>query len=70
MHLASALGTPLVAIYGITDPQKTGPLGNKSIVLQKSETRARDLPRVSLEAEEALKRVKADEVLKELQQIL
>lgn len=70
MHLASAVNTPLIAIYGITDPEKTGPLGKKSIVLQKSETRARDLPRVSAEAEEALKRVNADEVLKELMQLL
>ena len=27
MHLAAAVGTPLVALFGITDPGKTGPRG-------------------------------------------
>lgn len=35
MHLAAAVKTPLVAIFGSTDPVRTGPLGNKSIVLRK-----------------------------------
>jgi len=40
MHLASAVGTPVVGLYGLADAEKTGPLG-KHIVLQKKEaTRA------------------------------
>ena len=35
MHVASALGTPLVAIFGSTDPLRTGPLGKNSRVLYK-----------------------------------
>jgi ADP-heptose:LPS heptosyltransferase len=27
MHLAAALGTPLVALFGPTDPARTGPYG-------------------------------------------
>ncbi len=27
MHLSSAVGTPVVAVFGMTDPSKTGPLG-------------------------------------------
>ncbi len=27
MHLAAAAGTPVAAVYGLTDPAKTGPLG-------------------------------------------
>jgi lipopolysaccharide heptosyltransferase II len=27
MHLAAAVGTPVVALFGPTDPQRTGPLG-------------------------------------------
>ena len=27
MHLAAALGTPLVALFGPTDPSRTGPYG-------------------------------------------
>lgn len=34
MHLASALGTPTVAIFGSTEPQMTGPLGARTEVLR------------------------------------
>jgi heptosyltransferase II len=34
MHLAAALGTPLVAIFGSTSPELTGPLGERSIVVR------------------------------------
>ncbi len=36
MHLASAVGTPVVGLYGLADASKTGPLG-KHVVLQKNE---------------------------------
>jgi ADP-heptose:LPS heptosyltransferase len=34
MHLAALLGVPVVAIFGSTEPQLTGPLGNGHIVLR------------------------------------
>ncbi|MDX9744954.1 MAG: glycosyltransferase family 9 protein [Syntrophales bacterium] len=34
MHLAAALGTPVVALFGPTDPKRTGPHGSGHIVLQ------------------------------------
>ncbi len=34
MHLAAAVGTPVLAIFGPTDPQRTGPFGNGHCVLQ------------------------------------
>ena len=61
MHLAAAMGTPTVAVFGITNPAQTGPLGERTRVLQHSERRARAVPRVSPEAEAALRRVGADE---------
>ncbi len=33
-HLAGALGVPLVAIYGPTNPARNGPLGSRAIVLR------------------------------------
>lgn len=36
MHLASALGIPVVAIFGPTDPARNGPFGTPSIVLRNS----------------------------------
>jgi heptosyltransferase-1 len=41
LHLASALGTPVVGLYGPTDPARNGPYGGTSIVIRnpaKSET--------------------------------
>lgn len=34
MHIASALGTPLVAIHGPTDPALSGPLGPRAVILR------------------------------------
>jgi len=36
MHVAAALGVPLVAIFGSTDPRRTGPLGTVSRVIHKA----------------------------------
>ena len=66
MHLAAAVGTPLVAIYGITDPDKTGPLGTACRILQKSDIRSRSIPRESVEARTALDRITPNEVIHEL----
>jgi heptosyltransferase-2 len=54
MHLASALGTPVVAVYGMTDPAKTGPLGANARVIQDEGARARDIAQDSAEAEKRL----------------
>jgi heptosyltransferase I len=34
MHFAAAVGTPLVALFGPTDPGKTGPVGEHALVLR------------------------------------
>jgi 3-deoxy-D-manno-octulosonic-acid transferase/heptosyltransferase-1 len=34
MHLAAAVGTPVVAIFGPTDPALTGPYGEQHVVLR------------------------------------
>ena len=36
IHLASLVGTPVVAIYGPTSPVKSGPLGENNVVLYKN----------------------------------
>jgi len=39
LHLASALGTPLVAIFGPTDPARNGPYGGRNVVLRSPESK-------------------------------
>ena len=34
MHLAAAMGTPVVALFGPTDPLRTGPYGSGHVVIQ------------------------------------
>ena len=63
MHLAAALGTPLVALFGITSPEQTGPLGKSIRILQHSERRTRDIPRHSPEAQKALQAISVDETI-------
>ncbi|TAN37980.1 MAG: lipopolysaccharide heptosyltransferase II [Verrucomicrobia bacterium] len=63
MHLATAVGAPVVAIFGITDPARTGPLGTHDRILQHSQTQARAVPRTSAEAAEALATISVGEVV-------
>ncbi len=36
MHLAAALGVPVVGIFGPTNPARNGPFGTRNIVLRSS----------------------------------
>jgi len=70
MHLAAALGTPVVAIFGLTDPDRTGPLGRRGRILQASAVRARDIPRRSAEAQKVLERITPEAVYGAVQDVL
>lgn len=37
LHLASALGVPVVGLFGPTDPARNGPYGGRAVVVRKSE---------------------------------
>jgi heptosyltransferase-2 len=62
MHIAAAVGTPVVAVYGMTDPAVTGPLGSRCTVLQEGGERSRDIARDSQEAIERLASIKPERV--------
>ncbi|MBL7075888.1 MAG: lipopolysaccharide heptosyltransferase II [Kiritimatiellae bacterium] len=72
MHLATALGVPVVAVFGLTDPSLTGPLGaaNRVICGGAPEERTRDVPRESAEAEAALRSVTPAQVLNDVRAML
>lgn len=55
MHLAAAVGTPVVAMFGLTNPKQTGPIGPYTKCLQPPDIRgARKIPRNSSAAEQIL----------------
>ena len=64
MHLAGAVGVPVVGIYGITDPDKTGPLALRFKVVQNSSVKSRDIARNSDLAAEALSSITPEQVFK------
>ncbi len=39
MHLAAALGVPVVAVFGPTDPARNGPFGTSNVVLRSAASR-------------------------------
>ena len=70
LHLACALGRPVVGIYGPTDPSRNGPFGTRARVLRNPESRRdhtrRDAPEpglLTIAPEDVLKA--ADELLAE-----
>lgn len=62
MHVAAAVDTPVVALYGTTDPGKTGPLTDKARILQQANSRSRDVARDSREARDALAAITPEDV--------
>ncbi|HWT64654.1 MAG TPA: lipopolysaccharide heptosyltransferase I [Terracidiphilus sp.] len=50
LHLACALGKPVVGIYGPTDPSRNGPFGTRAIVLRNPESKRDHTRRAEPEA--------------------
>ena len=68
LHLACALGRPVVGIYGPTDPTRNGPFGARARVLR-SPTSRRDHSRKS-EPEPGLLTIQPEEVLRAAEELL
>jgi heptosyltransferase II len=69
MHLAAAVGTPLVAVFGITDPGKTGPRGGHCRIIQRDVERHRDIARDSDLARKCLASISPESVYSALQEL-
>lgn len=64
MHLAAAMGAKVVAIFGITDPEITGPLGDgHRVITSEDPDRRRELARDSERAARALHSIAPDTVI-------
>jgi len=69
MHVAAALGVPLVAIFGSTDPSRTGPRGRNSRVIYKPVSCAPCLKARCSQNRECMEAVTVDEVFKEVKHL-
>lgn len=63
MHIAAAVNTPVVALFGPTDPLLTGPYGNGHIVIQKNMDCAPCLERDCSQQHECMERITVDDVM-------
>jgi len=71
MHLAAAVGTRVVGLFGATDPAATGPLGEGHRVLQAEGVRgARAISRRSRAGEESLARLDPNRVFAAARELL
>ena len=71
MHLAATVRTPVVAVFGITDPTKTGPIGgNHRLIFRKDVSHSRELSRNSKHAMSVLSSIKGEEVGRAAMEIL
>ena len=66
MHLAAATGAPVVAVFGLTDWRRTGPLGTRAAVVRRPDVEARRaIARTSAEAAAVLASIPPDQVARE-----
>jgi heptosyltransferase-1 len=68
LHLASALGRPVVGIYGPTDPSRNGPYGTRARVLRSPESRRDHSRRTAPEA--GLLKITPEDVLSAADELL
>lgn len=70
MHLATAVDVPVVAVFGLTDPSRTGPLGRARVIAPAGVKVSRAIPRHSPEATRALASIAPERVAEALLEVL
>jgi heptosyltransferase-2 len=71
MHLAAAMGVPVVAVFGMTDPAKTSPLGEGHTILAAEDVEhRRDIRKDSAGAVAAMRSVRPERVLTAIRRYL
>ena len=68
MHLAAALGVPVVGIFGPTDPARNGPFGTRSIVLRSPSSPTTHARRSA--PDEGMLEISAEQVMAAARQLL
>lgn len=68
LHLAAALGVPVVALFGPTDPARTGPFGTRALALRHPESQTTSSHRQ--EAEPGLLKIGVEEAVSAARRLL
>lgn len=63
MHIAAAMGTKVVALYGVSEPAYTGPFGEGHIIIRHNEPCTGCTPERCIHDRECMKRISVDEVV-------
>lgn len=69
-HLAAAVKTPVIVIFGATDPAKTAPYSETAHVIQQSTVRGRDMVKNTNIANAALKAIDPESVTRKAVELL
>jgi heptosyltransferase-2 len=70
MHMATAVGIPVVAIFGSTDPITTGPWGDDHAIVRENVPCSPCLKRICPTDHQCMERITVDNVLKECEKYL
>lgn len=70
MHIAWAVGTPIVAIFGPTNHEKYGPTGKKDIIIRKPLPCSPCQSALCIKDNECMRNISADEVFQAVRNIL
>ena len=70
MHLAAALGTPVIGLFGPTDPRRVGPYGGASVALKKQFDCAGCRRNVCAREQACLRAISVEDVLAETARFL
>jgi heptosyltransferase-2 len=70
MHLAAALGRPVVAVFGATDPAVTGPIGPRVRIVADDGPRGRAIARRDADAEKRLAAISPERVYAALREAI
>jgi len=70
MHVAAAMGTRVVAIFGPTDPRTTSPLGRGHVIIRREVSCSPCLKRVCPEDHRCMELISVAHVLEKAQKVL
>ena len=70
MHMSAALGIPVIAIFGSTDPELSGPIGKGHVIIKKDVSCSPCFLRTCPTDLKCMEMISVDDVLKGIEKVL